>query len=119
MRHLLSALVQINLVFWPTFRGCWLRAASILTAWQSARRKIPAFAHDLRGHGDDLVLEQVRKATRQKSFRSLRVDDISSADYVERDLMLIKVKAPSEKRLEISLLVEMFRARWWMSARTT
>ena len=41
----------------------------------------------------------------------VRVHDISAEDFVERDLMLIKVKAPPAKRMEISLLVEMFRAR--------
>src|SRR5439155_10897306 len=41
----------------------------------------------------------------------VKVHDISSEDFVERDLMLIKVSAPPEKRMEIVLLVEMFRAR--------
>ena len=40
-----------------------------------------------------------------------QVQDISSEDYVERDLMLIKVKAAPGQRMEIVLLVEMFRAR--------
>jgi acetolactate synthase-1/3 small subunit len=61
-------------------------------------------------HGDDAVLEQVRKQL-DKIVSVVRVDDISSENYVERDLMLIKVRAPAEKRVEISLLVEMFRAR--------
>ena len=42
--------------------------------------------------GDDSVLEQVRKQL-EKIVTVVRVDDISSQDYVERDLMLIKVKA--------------------------
>ncbi|MCI0684461.1 MAG: acetolactate synthase small subunit [Gemmataceae bacterium] len=61
-------------------------------------------------HGDDAVLDQVRKQL-DKIVTVVRVDDISSENFVERDLMLIKVQAPSEKRVEISLLVEMFRAR--------
>ena len=43
--------------------------------------------------GDDSVLEQVRKQL-EKIVTVVRVDDISSQDFVERDLMLIKVKAP-------------------------
>jgi acetolactate synthase-1/3 small subunit len=39
------------------------------------------------------------------------VQDISSEDFVERDLMLIKVKAAAQERTEIVLLVEMFRGR--------
>ena len=61
-------------------------------------------------HGDDAVLEQVRKQL-EKIVTTVRVDDISSENYVERDLMLIKVEAPPARRTEIALLVEMFRAR--------
>jgi acetolactate synthase-1/3 small subunit len=61
-------------------------------------------------HGDDKVLEQVRKQL-DKVVTVVRVQDISGEDFVERDLMLIKVKASPAKRMEIVLLVEMFRAR--------
>jgi acetolactate synthase-1/3 small subunit len=61
-------------------------------------------------HGDDNTLDQVRKQL-HKIVSIVRVDDISTQDFVERDLMLIKVKAPPEKRSEIALLVEMFRGR--------
>ena len=43
--------------------------------------------------GDDSVLEQVRKQL-EKIVTVVRVDDVSSQDHVERDLMLIKVTAP-------------------------
>ena len=61
-------------------------------------------------HGDDAVLEQVRKQL-DKIVTVVEVQDISSEDFVERDLMLIKVKANAAQRMEIVLLVEMFRAR--------
>jgi acetolactate synthase-1/3 small subunit len=61
-------------------------------------------------HGDDAVLEQVRKQL-DKIVTVVKVHDISSENYVERDLMLIKVTATPAQRVEISLLVEMFRAR--------
>jgi acetolactate synthase-1/3 small subunit len=60
--------------------------------------------------GDDAELEQVRKQL-DKIVTVVKVHDISSENFVERDLMLIKVKAPSAKRTEIVLLVEMFRGR--------
>ena len=61
-------------------------------------------------HGDDAELEQVRKQL-DKIVTIVKVLDISSEDYVERDLMLIKVRATPAQRMEIVLLVEMFRAR--------
>jgi acetolactate synthase I/III small subunit len=60
--------------------------------------------------GDDRVLEQVRKQL-EKLVTIVKVLDISSEDFVERDLMLIKIKAPSDKRVEILQIVEMFRGR--------
>ncbi|MFM2096284.1 MAG: hypothetical protein RIS70_3408 [Planctomycetota bacterium] len=61
--------------------------------------------------GDDRVLEQVRKQL-EKIVTVVRVDDISAKDFVERDLMLIKVKAPpGGKRTEVRELAEIFRGR--------
>ena len=61
-------------------------------------------------HGDDAELEQVRKQL-GKIVTVVKVLDISSEDYVERDLMLIKVQSNAQQRSEIALLVEMFRGR--------
>lgn len=61
-------------------------------------------------HGSDMELEQVRKQL-DKIVSVVRVSDISSEDFVERDLMLITVKASAAQRTEISLLLEMFRGR--------
>jgi acetolactate synthase I/III small subunit len=60
--------------------------------------------------GNDSVLEQVRKQL-EKIVTVVRVDDISSQDYVECDLMLIKVKAEPSQRGEISQLTEIFNGR--------
>ena len=61
--------------------------------------------------GDDRVLDQVRKQL-EKIVTVVQVDDVSSRDHVERDLMLVKVTAPpGSKRTEIRELVEIFRAR--------
>ena len=61
-------------------------------------------------NGDDAVLDQVRKQL-DKIVTVVRVEDISSENFVERDLMLIKVNASPSQRSEIALLVEMFRGR--------
>jgi acetolactate synthase-1/3 small subunit len=61
-------------------------------------------------HGDDAELEQVRKQL-GKIVTVVQVVDISSEDFVERDLMLLKVHANAQQRTEIVLLVEMFRGR--------
>ena len=60
--------------------------------------------------GDDSVLEQVRKQL-EKIVTIVEVVDISSTDYVERDLMLIKVAAAPGKRTEVRELTDVFRGR--------
>ena len=61
--------------------------------------------------GDDRVLEQIRKQL-EKIVTVVKVVDISAQDYVERDLMLLKVKTPpGGKRSEIRELTEIFRGR--------
>jgi acetolactate synthase I/III small subunit len=61
--------------------------------------------------GDDRVQQQVNKQL-QKIVTVVAVQDISSKDYVERDLALLKVKAEAGSvRSEIRELVDIFRGR--------
>jgi acetolactate synthase-1/3 small subunit len=61
--------------------------------------------------GDDRVLEQVRRQL-EKIVTVVQVDDVSSRNHVERDLMLIKVKAPAGNiRSEVRELAEIFRGK--------
>lgn len=60
--------------------------------------------------GDDSVLEQVRKQL-EKIVTVVRVDDISAQEFVERDLMLLKVGCSDGNRAEIRELVQIFRGR--------
>jgi acetolactate synthase-1/3 small subunit len=60
--------------------------------------------------GDDNVLVQVRKQL-EKVVTVVQVIDVSSQDFVERDLMLIKVVAPRGRRSEIRELADIFRGR--------
>lgn len=60
--------------------------------------------------GDDATLEQLRKQL-EKLIDVVRVDDLSSSDYVERDLVLVKVQTPPGKRADILEIVDVFRGR--------
>lgn len=59
--------------------------------------------------GDTHVLEQVR-AQLLKLVTVVSVDDLSEKAHVERDLMLIRVKAVQETRSSILELANIFRA---------
>jgi acetolactate synthase-1/3 small subunit len=60
--------------------------------------------------GDDRILEQVRKQL-EKIVTVVRVIDMSRENYVERDLMLLKIDALPPRRPEILQLVQIFRGR--------
>ena len=60
--------------------------------------------------GDEAILEQVRKQI-GKLIDVVKVQDFSETRCVERDLALVRVHAPVNKRGEILELVEIFRAR--------
>ena len=62
--------------------------------------------------GDEAILEQIRKQL-EKLINVIKVWDFSrmGVDYIERDLMLIRVNAPASKRGEIFELVNIFRGK--------
>lgn len=60
--------------------------------------------------GTDRDLDQVRKQL-EKIVTVVRVIDYSECDFVERDLMLIKVRTDAGSRSQIKELVDIFRAR--------
>jgi acetolactate synthase-1/3 small subunit len=60
--------------------------------------------------GDDLVIEQVVHQL-DKLIDVIEIRDISRVEYVDRELILIKVKAETSIRSEIMQIVDIFRAR--------
>jgi acetolactate synthase-1/3 small subunit len=111
MRHVLSALVQNQPGVLAHVSGMLASRGFNIDSLAVGETEDPQLSRmTFVVHGDDADLEQVRKQL-DKIISVVRVDDISSENYVERDLMLIKVVAPPEKRTEIALLVEMFRGR--------
>src|SRR3989440_9263414 len=111
MRHVLSALVQNQPGVLAHVSGMLAsRGFNIDSIAVGATEKADLSRMTFVVHGDDAELEQVRKQL-DKIITVVKVQDISGEDFVERDLMLIKVKATPQQRMEIVLLVEMFRAR--------
>lgn len=111
MRHVLSALVQNQPGVLAHVSGMLASRGFNIDSLAVGETEDPNLSRmTFVVHGDDAELEQVRKQL-DKVVTVVRVHDISSEDFVERDLMLLKVKASPAQRMEITLLVEMFRAR--------
>jgi acetolactate synthase-1/3 small subunit len=60
--------------------------------------------------GDDRVLEQVTKQL-NKLVDVIKVSDLTRKSYLNRELVLVEVAAPSAKRAEIAELAELFDAK--------
>ena len=111
MRHVLSALVQNQPGVLATVAGMLHSRGFNIDSLAVGETE----AHNLSRmtfvvNGDDQVLDQVRKQL-DKIVTVVRVDDISSENFVERDLMLIKVTCSSNQRPEVFQLTESFRGR--------
>jgi acetolactate synthase-1/3 small subunit len=111
MRHLLSALVQNQPGVLAQVSGMISSRGFNIDSLAVGETENPHFARiTIVVMGDDRHLEQVRKQL-EKLVPVVKVHDISREDYVERDLMLIKIKAPPTERAEIQSLVQIFRGR--------
>ncbi|MEQ8208851.1 MAG: acetolactate synthase small subunit [Lacipirellulaceae bacterium] len=111
MRHVISALVQnvpgvlSHVSGMLASRGYNLDS---LAVGETEDKSLSRMTFVVRG--DDSVLDQVRKQL-EKIVTVVKVDDISAQDYVERDLMLIKVAAKDAQRAEIHELCSIFRGK--------
>ena len=92
MRHVLSALVQNQPGVLAHISGMLASRGFNIDSLAVGETEDPDLSRmTFVVHGDDAVLEQVRKQL-DKIVTVVKVQDISSEDFVERDLMLIKVE---------------------------
>ena len=111
MRHVLSALVQNQPGVLAHISGMLASRGFNIDSLAVGETEKPELSRiTFVVHGDDAELEQARKQL-GKIVTVVKVIDISAEDFVERDMMLIKVNSAPQQRTEIALLVEMFRGR--------
>lgn len=111
MRHVLSAVVQNRPGVLAHVSGMFASRGFNIDSLAVGETEEPHLSRiTVVVMGDDRLLEQVRKQL-EKIVTVVKVHDISREDYVERDLMLIKVDAAADRRAEIQGLVEIFRGR--------
>lgn len=60
--------------------------------------------------GDDRLIEQVNKQL-HKLIDVIKISDITTDEYVDRELVMIKVNATPSQRVEIMQMAQIFRAR--------
>ncbi len=110
-RHLLSALVQNQPGVLAHVSGMFASRGFNIESLAVGETENPILSRiTVVVVGDDRHLDQVRKQL-EKIVTVVKVHDISREDYVERDLMLIKIAAEPAVRPEINALVQIFRGR--------
>ncbi len=109
MRHVLSALVANQPGVLAHISGMLASRAFNIDSLAVGATENPELSRiTFVVNGDDRVLDQVRKQL-EKIVTVVKVLDFSRRDYVERDLMLMKVSTQGGKRSQIIEIVNIFR----------
>ncbi len=119
MRHVISALVQNEPGVLAHVAGMFAARGFNIDSLVVGRTEEPNISRmTIVVNADDRVLEQVRKQL-AKIVTVVKVRDFENLSYVERDLMLLRVHVPPEKRSEVTQVVSLFRGRIVDVARTS
>ncbi len=111
MKHIISALVENKPGVLAHVAGMFAARAFNIDSLVVGRTEDPDLSRmTIVVIGDDRVVEQVRKQL-AKIIPVVKVQDFAGQPVVARDLMLLSVAAPPEKRAEIFALIEMFRGK--------
>ena len=111
MKHIISALVENKPGVLAHVAGMFAARAFNIDSLVVGRTEDPKLSRmTIVVIGDDKVLEQVRKQL-AKVVPVVKVQDFAGQPIVARDLMLITISAPPEKRPEIMSLIDMFRGK--------
>ncbi|MDD5134394.1 MAG: acetolactate synthase small subunit [Phycisphaerae bacterium] len=111
MKHIISALVQNRPGVLAHVAGMFAARAFNIDSLAVGRTDNPALSRmTIVVLGDDKVVEQVRKQL-AKIIDVVKIQDFSGTEVIARDLMLLCVHTPPEKRPEVLAMVEMFKAK--------
>lgn len=111
MKHIISALVENKPGVLAHVAGMFAARAFNIDSLVVGRTEDPGLSRmTIVVIGDDRVVEQVRKQL-AKIVPVVKVQDFVGQPVVARDLMLVVISAPPEKRTELFSLIEMFRGK--------
>lgn len=111
MKHIISALVENKPGVLAHVAGMFAARGFNIDSLVVGRTEDPDLSRmTLVVIGDDRVVEQVRKQL-AKIVPVVKVQDFAGQSVVARDLMLITISAPPDKRPEIFSMIEMFRGK--------
>lgn len=111
MRHTLSVLVENKFGVLARIAGLFSGRGFNIDTLNVAPTQDPTTSRmTIVVKGDDTVLEQVTKQL-NKLVDIIKVQDYQDGEYVDRELVLIKVGADAKARAEIMQICDIFRAK--------
>lgn len=111
MRHVLSALVMNRPGVLAHISGMLASREFNIESLAVGATENPEFSRmTFVVAGDARVLDQIRKQL-EKIVTVVKVIDYSNQEFVERDLMLIKISTQNGTRSQVKELVDIFRGR--------
>lgn len=111
MKHTLSVLVENKPGVLTRVAGLFARRGFNIDSLVVAETEDPALSRmTITLEEQDQPVEQVTKQL-HKLINVLKITDLDPAASVEREMLLIKVKADAKARSEIMQIVEIFRAK--------
>ena len=111
MRHTLSVLVENKFGVLTRVAGLFSgRGYNIDTLNVAPTQDADTSRMTIVTRGDDATLEQIVKQL-NKLVDVLQVDDFRDGEYVDRELVLIKVSVDSVSRAEVMQITDIFRAK--------
>lgn len=111
MRHTLAVLVENNPGVLARVAGLFSRRGFNIDSLAVGRTENPDVSRmTIVVEGDARILEQVTKQL-HKLIDVIKISDISPEEYVDRELVIIKVHSDPARRGEIMQVADIFRAR--------
>ena len=111
MRHTLSVLVENKFGVLTRLSGLFSGRGFNIDTLNVAPTQDPTQSRmTIVVKGDDTVLEQVTKQL-NKLVDIIKVQDFKEGEYVDRELVLLKVKVDSKSRADVLQICDIFRAK--------
>lgn len=110
MKHTISVLVENEFGVLPRVSGLFSGRGFNIDSLSVAPTIDPTISRmTIVTSGDDQILEQVSKQL-NKLIDVIKVIDFTDQNFVERELLMVKVAAEAESRAEVLRIVDIFRA---------
>jgi acetolactate synthase-1/3 small subunit len=111
MRHILSMLVENESGALSRIAGLFSARGYNIESLTVAPTDDPSLSRmTLVTSGNDDIVEQIKKQL-NKLIDVVKLQDLTEGEHIEREMMLIKLKAARPDREELKRLVEIFRAK--------